>query len=349
MANPRGDGVRGRGEGRSLADPQTPFIRRAGPADAAALAEAAERTFREAWQHSTAKTDLDAYCRGQFTPDAVAAAIASAGEMWLLAEVDGVAGYARLVTGTPPPGVGGVRPTQLSRLYTSSEWHGRGIGPALMRASLREAATAGHDVLWLSVWKQAPQSQAFYRKWGFEQVGEDRFALGSTVYEDWLLQREVRPARPLVALRRYRPGDAGPILALFRDTIRRVNCRDYTAAQVEAWTQPGLTVHAWSARLRDATFVIEADGQMVAFAELDPDGHVDCFFCHADWQGRGLGSMLMEHLAREARAAGAPSLYAEVSLTARPFFERQGFVVEAQQEVPVGNERLANFRMRRSL
>jgi putative acetyltransferase len=332
-----------------LADPQTPFIRRAAPADAESLADAADRTFRDAWQHSTSRADLDAYCREQFSPDAVAAAIGSAGETWLLAEVDGVAGYARLVDDAPPSGVGGMRPIQLSRLYTFSKWHGRGIGPALMRASLRAAAMSGHDVLWLSVWKQAPQSQAFYRKWGFERVGEDRFMFGSTVYEDWLLQREVPPDRPLVALRRYRPGDAGPILALFRDTIRRVNRRDYTPAQVEAWAQPGVTVHAWAARLRDATFVVEADGQIVAFAELDPDGHVDCFFCHADWQGQGLGSMLMEHLAREARAAGAPSLYAEVSLTARPFFERHGFAVEVQQEVPVGNERLANFRMRRSL
>ena len=55
----------------------------------------------------------------------------------------------------------------------------------------------------------------------------------------------------------------------------------------------------------------------------------------------------MEHLVCEARAAGAESLYAEVSLTARPFFERKGFAVEAQQEVPVGKQRLTNFRMRR--
>lgn len=332
-----------------MTEVQTPFIRRAGPADAEVLADAADRSFREAWQQSTSRADLDDYCREHFSADAVAAAIGSVGETWLMAEVDGIAGYARLVGGAPPPGVGGRRPIQLSRIYVLSRWHGRGVGPALMRASLRAAANAGQDVLWLSVWKQAPQSQAFYRKWGFERVGEDRFMLGHTVYEDWLLQRDVQSARPLVTLRRCRAGDAGPILALFRDTIRRVNRRDYTMAQVEAWAQPHLTVRAWAARLRDATFVIEADGQLAAFAELDPDGHIDCFFSHADWQGQGLGSLMMEHLLREARAAGAPSLYAEVSLTARPFFERHGFVVETQQEVPVGNQRLANFRMRRSL
>jgi len=327
----------------------TPFVRRAGPDDAPELADVAARSFRAAWQHATSVADLDTYCAENFSPAVVDAALREPGQAWLVAEVDGVAGYARLVGRPPPPGVGGARPLELSRIYALAEWQGRGIGPALLQACLRHAADDGHDVLWLSVWKQAPQSQAFYRKWGFEPVGEDRFRLGRTVYEDWLLERPVESQRPLLSLRRHVPGDAGPILALFRDTIRRVNRRDYTAAQVEAWAQPHVTVHAWSARLRDATFVIEAEGQLVCFAELDPDGHIDCFFCHADWQGRGLGSMMMEHLEREARAAGAPSLYAEVSLTARPFFERKGFVIEAQQEVPIGGERLTNFRMRRRL
>lgn len=331
------------------ADQATPFIRPAGAEDTEALAELAEQSFRTAWQGSVSEADLDAHCAAHFSPERVAADLAVPGETWLLAEIDGLVGYARLIGGTPPAGIGGERPVELSRIYVLARWHGRGVGPALMRACLRRAADAGHDVIWLGVWKQAPHSQAFYRKWGFATVGEAPFQLGSTACEDWLLERRVESSRPVTTLRRYRPVDAGPILALFRDTIRRVNRRDYTPAQVEAWTQPGLTVHAWSARLRDATYVVEADGQLAAFAELDPDGHIDCFYCHADWQGRGIGSLLMSHLEREATALGARSLYAEVSLTARAFFERKGFVVESRHEAPVGGERLENFRMRKVL
>jgi hypothetical protein len=40
----------------------------------------------------------------------------------------------------------------------------------------------------------------------------------------------------VVTLRPYRPGDAPALLALFRDTIRRVNSRDYSPAQIAAGT-----------------------------------------------------------------------------------------------------------------
>ena len=36
----------------------------------------------------------------------------------------------------------------------------------------------------------------------------------------------------MVQLSTYRPDDAPLLLALFRDTVRRVHCRDYSPAQV---------------------------------------------------------------------------------------------------------------------
>ena len=39
----------------------------------------------------------------------------------------------------------------------------------------------------------------------------------------------------MITLRPYRPNDAPALLALFRDTIRRVNSRDYSRAQIAAW------------------------------------------------------------------------------------------------------------------
>ena len=328
---------------------QLTFIRPAIARDAAALASLAERCFREAWEASSGGPDLDDYCARQFSIERIATSVGDTGATWLLAEVDDLVGFACLVAGDAPAAIGGHNPLQLSRIYTLRNWHGRGPGPALMQACLRRAARGGHDPIWLSVWKDAPQSQAFYRKWGFEIAGEAAFVMGTKVFEDWLLRRRVMVREPGVTLRRHRREDAGPILALFRDTIRRVNRRDYTPGQVEAWAQPGLTVEAWADRLREATWVVEAEGQLVAFAELEPDGYIDCFYCHADWQGVGIGSRLMRQLQMEARAAGAQSMFSDVSLTARSFFERHGFIVERSQQVRLGGERLTNFRMRRPL
>jgi putative acetyltransferase len=51
----------------------------------------------------------------------------------------------------------------------------------------------------------------------------------------------------------------------------------------------------------------------------------------------------------EAERLGASRLFAEVSVTARPFFERHGFVVLAEQQVVVRDVALVNYRMERRL
>lgn len=38
------------------------------------------------------------------------------------------------------------------------------------------------------------------------------------------------------SLRQARPEDLADIARLFRDTVRTVNCRDYSPPQIEAWS-----------------------------------------------------------------------------------------------------------------
>ena len=60
-----------------------------------------------------------------------------------------------------------------------------------MKASLEEARTRGHDVLWLGVWEHNPHAQKFYERFGFKQVGQHTFLLGTDPQIDWILQRDV--------------------------------------------------------------------------------------------------------------------------------------------------------------
>src|ERR1700678_1801943 len=94
----------------------------------------------------------------------------------------------------------------------------------------------------------------------------------------------------VVTLRLYRPDDAPALLTLFRDTIRRVNSRDYSPAQIAAWASDDIATVAWAGRFT-GRFVPVADeaGRPVGFAELEPDGHIDRVYVSADHQGRGIG------------------------------------------------------------
>ncbi|MHB1949598.1 MAG: GNAT family N-acetyltransferase [Gammaproteobacteria bacterium] len=38
------------------------------------------------------------------------------------------------------------------------------------------------------------------------------------------------------------------------------------------------------------------DDKIVGFAELEDNGHIDCFYCHHEYQGCGVGSALMREI-----------------------------------------------------
>ena len=153
-----------------------------------------------------------------------------------------------------------------------------------------------------------------------------------------------------ITLRMYRQGDGPALLGLFRDTIRRVNCRDYSPAQVAAWASEEIDTVAWVGRFAGRFVVVgELGGLPVGFAELESDGHIDRVYVSADHQRRGVGSRMLGELEAEARRRGIGRLYSEVSITARPLFEARGFAVLAPQVVRCRGVDFVNYRMEKVL
>jgi putative acetyltransferase len=151
-------------------------------------------------------------------------------------------------------------------------------------------------------------------------------------------------------VRTHRNGDIPDISRLYYDTIHRVNSGDYSREQVDAWAPAVPTASFWKERFKKyRVYVAEEEGHVVGFTELDPTGHIDCFFVHHEWQRRGVGAQLMDRVMKSAARTGTPRLFAEVSITAVPFFRRQGFVVVRENEAVRSNVKLKQFAMERWL
>ena len=151
-------------------------------------------------------------------------------------------------------------------------------------------------------------------------------------------------------IRSFEPPDAAQIAQLFHDTVREVNCRDYSSQQVKAWAPDDLNFRNWievcSGR---STYVAEIDGLIVGFAELETNGHIDCFYCHKNYQRCGVGRQLYTAIAAEALALNLPNLFTEASITARPFFQRLGFTIVREQQVMCRGETFTNYAMQKLL
>jgi putative acetyltransferase len=148
-----------------------------------------------------------------------------------------------------------------------------------------------------------------------------------------------------ITVRPFRADDIPALFELFHGTVHRVNSRDYTPEQLRAWAPGEIDAARWATLAARYAVVAECEGRVAGFADLEPDGHVDRFFVHADHQGRGVGAAMMRAILEEAGRTGVTRLFAEASITARPFFERHGFTVLADQQVVVRGVPLTNLRM----
>lgn len=153
-----------------------------------------------------------------------------------------------------------------------------------------------------------------------------------------------------VRIRSFVPADTAAIMALFHDTVRTINIRDYDSAQVAAWAPDRMDYDLWLGSLvAHHTFVADEDNQIVGFADWEDNGHLDRFYVHKDRQGLGVGKHLLDVVERSARERGIKRMFTEASITARPFFERQGYAVIAEQQVPLRGQVFTNYRMDKSL
>lgn len=151
-------------------------------------------------------------------------------------------------------------------------------------------------------------------------------------------------------IRSYQPSDAPLLWQIFFHTIHNVNNRDYNHQQIEAWAPANRSMDDWQHRMDNINpFVAELDGEIVGYADVQSTGYIDHFFCHWQYQGKGIGKALINQLFRAAKKQQLSRVFCHASITAKPFFEHMGFVVEKQQQVPVRGQVLTNYVMSKNI
>ncbi len=151
-------------------------------------------------------------------------------------------------------------------------------------------------------------------------------------------------------IRLFKSEDAPQIAQLFHTTVREINIRDYSRRQVEAWAPDNLEFRNWAERCAECfTYVADRDGTIAGFAELESNGHIDCFYCHKDYQRCGVGRQLYQAIESKASALNLRRLFVEASITAKPFFQKMGFEVVQMQQIDCRGETFVNYAMEKHL
>lgn len=174
--------------------PQIPFtVRLATLTDAPVLSPFAARTFREAFGANAPPDAMESYLAQSFPEEVVRRELGDPAAVFLLAEMPDatIAGYLKLFFGDPLPGVRGTNPVKLWRLYTASEFQGRGVGTLLLTHGVGVTRERGGQTLWLTVNTGNTGAVRFYERHGFTQTGFTTFDLGGALQTDFLMEREI--------------------------------------------------------------------------------------------------------------------------------------------------------------
>lgn len=167
------------------------IIREAGLNDAEALSQLSAQTFYEAFAAFNTKEDMDMHLAAYYAKDKIFEELRDELVVFLLAYYDNeLAGYVKISEHRSPDEDAELdAPMELVRIYSLNKTIGKGIGSALMQATIDFAKSKQKKTLWLGVWQQNETAIAFYKKWGFEIYGEHVFVVGTDPQMDWLMKK----------------------------------------------------------------------------------------------------------------------------------------------------------------
>ena len=142
--------------------------------------------------------------------------------------------------------------------------------------------------------------------------------------------------------------DLNEIQELFVQTIESVCKNDYNSDQINVWISGVSNIERWH-EVIDTQFVLLAiiENKISGFGTLKNGNYIDLFYIHKDFQRKGIAQRILSEL--EAKKQHSKSITSEVSITAKPFFEKKGFVVKAEQKNILLGVEIINYKMEKEL
>lgn len=143
-------------------------------------------------------------------------------------------------------------------------------------------------------------------------------------------------------IREYRSSDCKELTELFYNTVHTVNAKDYSGEQLNVWAPKQIDLEKWHQSFQGHYSVVAVDGNTITgFGDIDRTGYLDRLYVHSDRQRMGIATAICNRL--EQVVSG--TIITHASITARPFFDKRGYVVVKEQQIERQGIYLINYVM----
>lgn len=159
-----------------------------------------------------------------------------------------------------------------------------------------------------------------------------------------------------ISFRPYLPKDAPAVAELFVASIAELAAEDYDEAQRAAWASAADDLAAFDAALGSMlTILAEAGGELIGFAALKENTKtkenriIEMLYVAPEHARQGIGKALLDVMELLARQRGAETLTVDAAESAREFFGKFGYEMQARNTVIRADEWLVNTTMKKTL
>ena len=133
---------------------------------------------------------------------------------------------------------------------------------------------------------------------------------------------------------------------LFKQTIMATCQKEYTLKERTVWSNAVQKTEKWTNSIQNEYFIIAIiDKKIVGFSSLKSNDYLNLMYVHKDYTRKGIANKMFKNIKAKSDELGGGKLSADVSKTARPFFEKKGFRVIKENKNLIENKIVINYRM----
>ncbi|TGM01827.1 GNAT family N-acetyltransferase [Leptospira jelokensis] len=151
----------------------------------------------------------------------------------------------------------------------------------------------------------------------------------------------------------YRNGnkeDLFQLQELFVESILNVCSNDYTEEQLKKWTLGSRDGKRWQEIISQQLVIIaEYNQSIIGFGTLDPQNCIDLLYVSSKHLRLGIAKQIYLRLEKDAKERKVKKLISHVSITAKPFFESQGFELVNENRIKRDDVEFKNYTFEKNI
>lgn len=156
----------------------------------------------------------------------------------------------------------------------------------------------------------------------------------------------------MITIRPFQDSDAEALVEIYKRAVAELGPKAYSPEQIAVWANLLPSAQRFAEIMNDgrvALVAIDANDRVVAFTDVEADGHIGFLYALPDVAGTGAVKTLYEALESKAREQDIGKLYSEASELAKSFLLKHGFSVVERRDFEVAGVPIHNYAVEKRL